>query len=240
MIYRQRQESPPSLLSLLDSSSSPELQQSPEAPNLYSGAQELVEIDIKNCQPLILAKIAADRFGTRLPADVEEWTDLAQGGHLYETIRDRLLSGRFAAVEVSGGGKTWRDDPLKCTRNKAKKQLITAMFASTDVAERMLVWRLIANDWPNIAAVANEIKRRGNGHEELAKECQRIESSLVIDGVCGHLAEHHSDLPTLTIHDCVIVPRYAQSLIEDLIREYFGRNGMRPKLDSSDLNKEAA
>ncbi len=198
----------------------------PEHKATPATAAELVHLDVANCQSLCIAAMAAGRFGPSLPPDAGRWLELCQAGQLYEAIRDWLAMGEIPPYSVSWRGRTLTIDPSCWDRAKVKHQFMVAIFGRPEQSAACPIWIAIERMFPSIAGLCLGIKR--GKYQRLAHDCQRLESAIVIDGVCGHLAQHHPDLPVLTVHDCLVVPAADESLIRDLLAEHFGRQGVVP------------
>ena len=88
--------------------------------------------------------------------------------------------------------------------------------------------------YPAHAAYITETKR--DDYRTLARDLQRMEATIIIDGVCGHLMEHHPDTPVLSIHDEIIAPQDMSNLVHQLLISEFGKYGLTPKVAIENLS----
>lgn len=72
-------------------------------------------------------------------------------------------------------------------------------------------------------------------HRKLAQQLQRLESSIVIDGVCGYLMQHYPEMPVLTIHDELVVPQQIADIVQKLIEQQFSMRGVSARLTKENL-----
>jgi hypothetical protein len=90
------------------------------------------------------------------------------------------------------------------------------------------MWEAYRAACPTIASWLERAKR--DDYREAARECQRHEAELMIQGVVGQLLEHHPDLPVLTIHDAIMAPEDGLQTVCDVIRRVWRREGVIPQL----------
>ena len=70
-----------------------------------------------------------------------------------------------------------------------------------------------------------ELKRRF-GYKVVARMLQRLESRLMIDGVCGKLVRNHPDVRFLTIHDSLLVAAESVGIVRRTIEAEFRAFGV--------------
>ncbi len=192
--------------------------------------QNLASLDVSNCQPLLLGALALERSGPNVPNDLADWLDFCQRGLIYEFILNWLRAGNVGPYLWTPPGKrrSFEVDPSTWDRDDVKTNIMVSVFADDELAFCQPVWQCIESNWPTMASCIQTLRKPF--YRALAHKLQKRESGIVIDGICSHLAQHHPDLPVLTIHDCVIVPESAELLIRDLFLDFFGRHGVRPHL----------
>jgi hypothetical protein len=70
-----------------------------------------------------------------------------------------------------------------------------------------------------------------NDHTALSIALQRIESTLVLEKICGRIAKENPNIPLLTIHDSILTTpehvEYVVSIIKSVLEENIG---IAPKL----------
>ena len=199
-------------------------------PYLRIDGKPLVELDIANSQPLILAialkspdtwttyiasgqHIGGGGAGSSpvevlLPAiPVEElrgFTRLCENGELYEFL---MAQGEF-------------DD-----REEVKRLLFRdVLFGKPCVNGPMT--KVFARHWPACLEFLRETKR-AYGHKAVAQALQRLESAIIIDGVCGRLVREHPDTHFVTIHDSALAVPDSVAAVRRIMREEFERRGVR-------------
>jgi hypothetical protein len=192
---------------------------------LSIGGVGLVNIDIANSQPLILALHLREHLesthqcrppygagngslASRCATDVQEFVRVCERGELYERLIGALK---------------------RKPRSRAlfKKRFFRQVLFGK-VTERSPVTRLFMNEFPSVWTAICEAKR--HDHANLAREMQRAESAIVIGGACARLMNEHPEIPILTIHDSILtVPTYAAK-VKDIMAEEFQRHGLSPTL----------
>ena len=114
-----------------------------------------------------------------------------------------------------------------------KVNLLKAMFAKNHVMIKQPAFIALKQLYPVHAAYITDVKKAD--YRQLARKLQRLESSIVIDGVSGYLAKHFSDVPILTIHDELIVPQELADKVEALLVAGFEKHGVTPKVNKDPL-----
>ncbi len=99
---------------------------------------------------------------------------------------------------------------------------------SKPYSTRSPIARHFRNLYPTVWQFVLDQKR--HDYRELARNMQRRESRFLIGRVCGRLAQHHSHVRVVTIHDSIMTPVHNLPLIERIIREEFDRIGVQPAL----------
>lgn len=80
--------------------------------------------------------------------------------------------------------------------------------------------------FPSIFQAIQRIKSEF-GYKTISLLLQRMESALMIDGVCRRLVADYPDVPFLTIHDSAIAVIDTGGVVRKLIKEEFERYGLR-------------
>lgn len=149
--------------------------------------ESLCMVDVTNCQPLIIGAMARAAVDSE---DVRRWVNDCERGVIYEEILDVFSSGDVRS--------SFRPE----TRGDIKKPFLIAMFSKVESMRKNPVFAAIARKYPVIANYLTEAK--AGGHQELARACQRAESTAVIQTACARLMR--IGVPLLTVHDELIVP----------------------------------
>ena len=215
--------------------------------------QQIFEIDVANCQPLILG-ILATRHTTQRPAtqnppniqprtdtdtphsicrafstdqDITDYIELCERGELYEHLQERCR-GRLTLRDCIPADRWHRyatDRPL--SRNDVKRQFLVMLFADVATTRRMPMFGVVATEWPALADYI--IDAKWDCYQNLARDCQRLESRLMIDGAAGSLVADPS-IPIVTIHDAILTTAAHMPAVESAVFAEFGRLGVTPKI----------
>ncbi len=164
--------------------------------------EPLVELDIRNSQPLFLA-IAA------LKAKVQDkkYLELCESGQLYD----------YLALE------------LGMSRDSAKKELMLYYFAKNGHRSVLKeLKQLFEKQFDSIASYLTKIKSKD--HKRAAKQMQMAERQLIIDNVCVKLFQQRKDLFVTTVHDSLLVRKSDSDLAEAVLMDEFMKLGVNPGL----------
>ena len=181
---------------------------------LTLNGEPLVELDVANCQPLLLAAALQD------PQIWTTYIDLraiSRGGQhngregpppappstLLDTVDTQELR-RFTGfceraelydyLESSGGF------PDKET---TKKRFFSRLYGRPGGRPSIMA-RILAAEWPTCWAAIDAVKRAYH-YKATSQVLQRLESAVMIDGVCGRLVREVPDVCFLTVHDSLLV-----------------------------------
>jgi hypothetical protein len=176
---------------------------------LSVNGETLVNLDIRNSQPLVFASILRDRFGqSKLPADVNKYIDLCESGTFYDHL-----------MQESG-------IPAK-KRSAFKKSFFRRVFfCKNDPPTKAAV--AFGEVFPNVYRVIRDLK--ADQYQALAHSLQRRESSIMIGGVATRCMLEIPAAFVGTIHDSILChPRYAEQ-IRQYIMESFSGVGLIPTI----------
>ncbi len=193
---------------------------------------QLTELDIRNCQPLLLSYLAG-----KDGADVTEWKQACEAGEVYEQLASVLASGVAPPYTYSYLGRECTVDPKRWARDDIKRPLLVAMFCGSADTETNPAYVAMRCAFPSVAAWLTRFKReaeqQGRGYQELAKQCQRLESSLMVKFVCRALRE--AQVSVLTVHDALIVPAGQVERTKAYISQAFQAIGLKPSIEETIL-----
>ena len=88
---------------------------------------------------------------------------------------------------------------------------------------------VLESDLPTVWQFIRGYKRQ-HGYAELAREMQRRESKLMIEGVCGRLMDEHPDCPVVTVHDSILTTPGWVETVSATIKDEFAHLGIHPTL----------
>jgi hypothetical protein len=119
--------------------------------------------------------------------------------------------------------------PKGKTKRDVVKKLFMHCFYSENGAFSGGLKTLFATKFPKIYKMMCAIKE--NDHTALSIALQRIESTLVLEKICGRIAKENPNIPLLTIHDSILTTpehvEYVVSIIKSVLEENIG---IAPKL----------
>jgi hypothetical protein len=152
--------------------------------------------------------------------EVRRYVELCEAGRFYDLLLARL------------------DNP-SVDRSEFKVRMFRNVFFGRDQnSKHTPEWRLFAAEFPTIAGLIQELKRRYS-HSAVAWVLMRIESSLIIDRICRRLMDEAPNVPVITIHDMILTTRKNRCHVEQIVREEYAQVGLRPKLNIEDYGQMA-
>lgn len=185
---------------------------------LRVAGRPLVQIDIKNSQPLFIG-LAARKMGV----EDRRYLDLCQQD-LYQYLAEQ-------------GG--W-------SRKEVKEQLTQAALFAANASphQRLPVKRLFDQEFPKVARFIQDMKAGEKTdddpkpHNALAKLAQKTEANFLIygtgsitPGVCERIRNERPDCWIGTIHDSLLVLPETAEYVRGVMLEEFAKLGVRPRLE---------
>lgn len=162
---------------------------------LYNG-EKMVELDIKNCQPMLLAtfynKKDADHIKER-----EKYLNVIKNDDLYEFVNRRLTIPYRSRKTLKG---------------KTYKHIFYGSLSSCSGE----MWDIFEHHFPILAHIVS-INKLNLGKNGFACDMQRKEADVVIDGLLYWVMKNRPDWGLIPIHDGVIVQ---QSIAEECQKEF--------------------
>ena len=168
--------------------------------------EPLVAIDIKSCQPLILGSLVYAALGAS--PDLDRWMQLCSDGTLYEYLAECVGVDRATA----------KDGFIRC--------LFERRYQMLGMAE----YNILLQVFPSIAQYLRDVKA-AVGYQQVATNCQKLESTLLVDGVAVKLAK----VPMVTIHDEFIVPARFKKTVQDELTKHFSKANMIPRFSVTEM-----
>lgn len=157
-----------------------------------------------------------------LSRDLADYLAVCESGHFYEAL-------------ASLWGLDLGDDAQRSRLKRSAFRLV--LFGPT--RPRNTKWLKFRSKWPTVAAFLELAKANPDGvpprtkadyYGVPARASQRLESELMIAGVCGRLMVEHPETPIWTIHDAVLIPPHAVDVVKRTIEAVFATIGLRPTL----------
>lgn len=204
--------------------------------------EPMIEVDIRATQPLIQAIIATHGGAPPTPPDPAP-DHPPDGTHHTDTIHCRFCN-HSCSHDLS---EFFRDYPtvdfyrwvapkfgMPCEtedeRDAVKRAWAWLVFDKPrwNIPEWRSRWEEYRRACPSVAGWL--VKAKEKDYREAARTCQRFESRLMIQGVCGRLMVDHPDLPILTIHDAILTRPDGVGVVCDAIRDTWATVGAEPAL----------
>jgi hypothetical protein len=138
------------------------------------------------------------------PAEIRDFAEVAGNGEFYEKLME---------------GSGFRD------RDRVKDQLWSQVFFCKPHIFGKIT-EAFGKKWPSILKGMRMVKSRC-GYKIFAKILQRLESVLLIDGVCGRMVRDHPEVGFLTIHDSALIVAQEVQLVREMMVEEFRRWGAK-------------
>jgi hypothetical protein len=166
----------------------------------------LVEIDVKNSQPVLLKTFSPDAGSER-----ESFIATVRGGAFYEVVN--------AAS----------DKPLPEADRELIKERIFSQVLFGPINPHFPMWKAFSRLFP---ALANEvIRQKAKSWNAFPLELQRREAAIMIGQVTPSLIKELEGVPFLTIHDSIAVPaEFADIVAATIKREFLRVVGFEPSL----------
>lgn len=159
----------------------------------FESNEKLIEVDQKNCQPLLLSHI-----DSRVD---DNYRELCEQGEFYSYLEKEM---RQSGINMSDKGSF-------------KVDFFSKVFFDTE--KRNNKYKEIFKDcFPNTYDVIQEIKK--DDYKELSHQLQTKESQLLMR-VCSILRDEYGVENILTIHDSVMVEERFQGVVEQVMNEVF-------------------
>ena len=191
------------------------------------------EVDIRNMQPLMLSLLISPNISntpitkpyTNMMSEIKypdifnseagQFKVLCQEGKMYEAL-------------MSSTG--YKD------RSRVKNELFRDVLFGKLTA-RGPVKDAFAKEWPTIDAAIMSLKRQF-GYKIISQCLQRLESTIMIDGVCGRLVNEHPQIRFVTIHDSVVVANDHTCVVNEVIDAEFKKYGIACSLSETKNNQQ--
>lgn len=196
---------------------------------LRCSGQALINIDIRNSQPLFLGILLLDYYTNRgrfsssfnnLPplyplrcdisnTDVGNFINLVEAGNLYEYIANEA---QMESQDRKHLKQKFFKEILFC-RNKHYQTKSEKVFSTL---------------FPEVYNIIRKLKQKD--YTFLSKQLQRVESSFIINTVIRRCMNDYPDLPVFTIHDSIMTVQKASLVVKNIIMEEFLNYGVKPRL----------
>ena len=154
-------------------------------PYLRLDGRGLVEVDIRNCQPMLLGSLYSDRHS----AEAKRYNEIVEGGNFYEFMQDQT----------------------GYSRDEAKDRFLSFAFGEVRFAESSKFGQAFSGIFPQLRAAMDGVKC--GDYVKMSALTQKLEADLVINTVVPMCERER--IPVLTIHDSLMMfPEYAGDVQE--------------------------
>lgn len=202
-------------------------------------SEKLVNVDIKNSQPLFSTLLLTKKFWTENKGELLSiyyfpslFTNLSKlnTNHYYiimlvkalEKANNQLLS---EYMEYVNSGEFYKKISHKLYPSKTfDKQAIKEMFYKLFFSKNRVIQgynakpkRDFRTHFPKIYEIFSIVKRKD--YRTLAQLLQRIESKVMIQNVAKRIAEEKPNLPIFTIHDSIATTIGNEDYVASVIKE---------------------
>lgn len=213
--------------------------------------EPLVELDIRNCQPLLLAWFVYFVAGKELIINKQikyltKNSNQSNSNNLMYTPyvlqsdtlklpnplppRDLRPEDAFLMLNHCENAcfydvffeKAFPGCQLTDTQYQSSKQQILTEFYD-DWEQRRTRKMIFVDVLEQSFPTAFRVceKVKASGFEELARLMQRLESFVIIENVCQRLMDQHPAIPIITVHDALFTTEQHVPRVRDVIRETF-------------------
>lgn len=143
------------------------------------------EIDIRNSQPLFLAKLLINNNIDRNNVEYKNYISLVSNGIIYEYFLDRY-------------GELFID------RNEIKMMLYKVIYGKNNDKNKINL--LFKNSFPNIYQFIKKYKEDNKSHKSISHILQKMESEFLFNNVIKEIYDVYPNINIITIHDSIIYP----------------------------------
>ena len=197
-------------------------------------------IDVKSAQPLIVGVMARDRVrrqsgipicDTLFRDDIDSWVAKCEDGSIYEFVLQQIQKYPIAPYWVTPRKKSKRPFVVDVTtwkKSQAKKAFIACMFDRIPSMLANPVYPVIEQHFPTIARFMVEAK--ASKYQALAHACQRMESTIMIDGATQKFMAAFPYAKPTTVHDELVCPSRFEAEARQFILAEFKKYGVTPTI----------
>jgi len=208
------------------------------------GGQHLVSIDVKNSQPyMLLALLDPNNFKKKsdtsnphltipisllstynIPSIILRHSSVIQSSKEFQEYKKLVTTGKIYDEFV----KLSQIDKKELDNGFSKRDIVKFRFmlcfysANNSISQGMKT--LFRSKFPKIYALMCDLKQKD--HTTLSILLQRVESTLVLDKICGRISSEFPKIPLFTIHDSILTTpynvEYVKSIIEEECEKYIG------------------
>lgn len=149
--------------------------------------EEIVELDIKNSQPLFLAVLLKKEIPVEhYTNDIKKYIDVVKNGLIYDDLMQHY------------------PDKIK-NRDHAKVTIYKVLFGDNKSNKKENeMFRLL---YPSVYDFIVEYKNNNNSYKSLSHKLQELESKTIFNDIVPTIIDKIPDIKLITIHDSIIFPK---------------------------------
>ena len=136
--------------------------------------KEIEWLDIKNCQPKLLAKLILEKEKTLSP-ELEKFI---------QAVRDNTFYSSFSHLDIG--------------KSDIKKLVFQIFFGKNKQNKKNLIFKEV---WPAVWHWIVRLKREKKNHKHLSHMLQNMESDLIYNKICQTIKNVDSSIILFTVHD---------------------------------------
>lgn len=169
---------------------------------LTINGEELKEIDIPNCQPLLLCIM------------------LKKGNHIYKV--DSTEYDRFSNLVKNGNFYKY----LKSKYNRqsikdTKKMIYRVFFGENNLNEESN--KIFRKEFPSIYNFILHFKMTSNTHKSISHILQKLESKLLYNRIVKDIYKYNKGISLVTVHDSICYPKSFDNRVSKIFNHHLNK-----------------
>lgn len=160
---------------------------------LTINGEEIVGLDIKNCQPKLLAKLMLER--EKVLSKEQEC--------FIQSVRDNTFYDSFKHLDIS------KDDV---------KKIVFQIFFGKNIREKNNI--AFNTVWPGIWHWIVRLKREKKDHRYLSHLLQSMESDLIYNKICYEIKQQDPSIVMFTVHDGLYFAKKHLHIVQPIFDKY--------------------
>lgn len=169
---------------------------------LTINGEEIEELDIKNSQPLLLAKIIKDS------GKVGDFVDKNEFETFCELVKEGRLYQHFIDVYK------YKD------KSDVKKNLIYKVLFGENGTHKDKANKIFRKAFPTIHDFIKNYKSSKKSYKSLSHALQRIESELIFNKIIKEIMNKDMSISLFTVHDSICFPKSYKYTIEEIFNKH--------------------
>lgn len=169
---------------------------------LTINGEEIEEIDIKNSQPLLLAKIIKDSNKVGSVVDINEFDTFC------ELVKEGKLYQHFIDVYK------YKD------KSDVKKNLIYKVLFGENGKYKDKANKTFREAFPTIHDFIKNYKSNKKDYKSLSHALQRTESELIFNKIVKEIMINDMSISLFTVHDSICYPKSHKNLVEEIFNKH--------------------